>query len=255
MNLPQHYLFHTNTTVEVFRLIKARWADLPAGVRTTMEERIAKGPAPSTFREDIDAAELEHILDRSRYDILGEMHRDGLELGEQSKSLLATFQAKYPVWVLRPSEQAGFHVWAGDASWIGGNSQKLDDVPDDLLIDEAKGIADEDGFGRRDPWQGFCQSYPMRALRALEFKARAGERPQWAWDSFLWAGQKLDDPASVNVAADLLLEFPDREFQTVAATASWWLEQKANALDDGRLWRLWDKIEAATVLEEGASSR
>ncbi len=43
--------------------------------------------------------------------------------------------------------------------------------------------------------------------------------------------------------------FPDKDFPKVADTASWWLNEKAKALDEDLLWPLWDKIEAATALE------
>jgi len=86
-------------------------------------------------------------------------------------------------------------------------------------------------------------------LRGLEAKAGRGEWPAWAWNPFLWTAQKLDDPKSINLAADLLLKFPKKEFLEIADTASWWLDQKAMALDENLLWPLWDKIEAATLVK------
>jgi len=250
LGLPQHLLFHTNTTVEVFRLIRMRWVELPANKRATIEDRIAAGPPRSSYREDIDTADLESLIERARYDLLGEMQRTQLELSNKSKSLVAAIQTKYSEWKLRPAEQAGFHIWQGGASWIRGDSKKLQSISDELLIDEAKKVADNADFMDGDHWQALCQSDPQRALRGLEIKAERQEWPVWAWDPFLWAAQKLDDPKSINRTGDLLLKFPEKEFQKLAETASWWLDQKAKALDDAFLWPLWDKIEAATVLKE-----
>ncbi len=100
-----------------------------------------------------------------------------------------------------------------------------------------------------DDWQALCQSDPQHALGGLEVKARKGEWPDWAWNPFLWAAQRLDSQDSIALTSELLLMFPDKDFSKVANTASWWLNEKAKALDENHLWPLWDKIEAATALE------
>ncbi len=242
--LPQGLLFFTNATVEVFRLLRERWNELPAGKRIKIEERIAAGPPPDWFISDSEI----HV-ERSRFDILGEMERAGLRLGGTSKSVLADIKNKHPQWELRPSEQAGFHIWHGGGSRIVGDSQRLESLPVESLVDEAKVIADNADFMDGDDWQALCQSNPQHALGGLEVKARKGEWPDWAWNPFLWAAQKLDDSDSVSLVAKLLLMFPDEDFPEVANTASWWLNEKAKALDENLLWPLWDKIEAATAVE------
>ena len=98
-------------------------------------------------------------------------------------------------------------------------------------------------------WQALCQSAPQLALDGLEAKARKGEWPGWAWNPFLWAAQKLDSPDSIALTGKLILTFPDKDFSKIASTASWWLNEKAQALDENLLWALWDKIEAATAQE------
>jgi hypothetical protein len=242
--LPQGLLFLTNTSVEVFRLIRERWEELPEAKRFKIEDRIAAGPPADWFRSDANI----HV-DRSRFDLLGEMDRAGLELGSAARSLLAEIKTKHPEWELRPAEQAGFHIWTGDGTYIVGNSKKLEDVPIESLVDEAKRAAGNAGFMDGDDWQALCQSHPQRALDGLEAKALKGEWPGWAWDPFLWAARKLDSPESIALTGKLLLMFPNKDFRKVANAASWWLNEKAKALDENILWPLWDKIEAATLLE------
>lgn len=74
--LPQSLLFFTNTTVEVFRLMHARWKDFPRKKRAEIERRIIEGPPRGRFKTD----DVEIRVDRSRYDVFGEMQRAGLEL-------------------------------------------------------------------------------------------------------------------------------------------------------------------------------
>ena len=253
VELPQHLFFHTNATVEVFRLMTTRWAELPSKSRAMIEEKISAGPSRNDFRADVDPDRMATAADRARYDILGQMQRFELELSDTSKALIGSIQSRHPEWELRPSEQAGFHIWHGDASWGAGDTKRFRDLSDEVLVDEADKRADDDKWflDRHGDWQAFCQTDPSRALRGLDAKARSNEWPAWAWNPFLWAAQKLDDPEAINLAAELLLKFPEEVFQEVASTASWWLDQKAKALDENRLWALWDKIEAATVRTTG----
>lgn len=244
LDLPQGLLFLTNTSVEVFRLIRARWPEFIDAQRDDIEKRLIAGPPPDWFSANADV----HI-ERSRFDMLGEIERDGLKLSNQAKSVLDEIKIKNPSWVLRPPEQAGFHIWHTSGGRIVGDHQKLKDVPVENLVDEAKRLADEADFMDGDVWQAFCQSDPQRALDGLKAKADKGEWPDSAWNSFLWATQKLDSPESITLTGKLLLAFPENDFSKIGGVASWWLNEKAKALDDELLWLLWDKIEAATVRE------
>jgi hypothetical protein len=246
--LPQGLLFLTSTSVEVFRLMRERWLEFPATKRASVEDRLAAGPPSDWFRSDADI-----YVERSRFDVLGEMERAGLELGGTAKSLLATIKKKHPEWALRPAEQAGFHMWTGSGNRIVGDSQKLQNVPVESLLDEARKAADNADFMDGDDWQALCQSDPQHALGGLEVKALKGEWPDWAWNPFLWAAQQLDSPDSIALTGKLLLMFPDKDFPKVANAASWWLNEKAKALDEHLLWPLWDKIEAATALDSTES--
>jgi hypothetical protein len=240
--LPQGILFLTNTSVEVFRLILERWEEFPAAKRASIEDRLAAGPPADRFRSD-----AVRQVERSKFDILGEMERVGLTLGDQSKSVLAEIKRKNPEWKLRPSEQAGFHVWHGGADYIVGNSHKLRNIPAESLIDEAKKLADTADFMDGDDWQALCQSDPQSAVDGLAASAKKGVWPDWAWNPFLWATQKIDSPDSIALTGKLLLSFPDEGFSRIASAASWWLDQNAKALDDKLLWPLWDKIKVAIV--------
>jgi len=242
--LPQGLLFLTNTSVEVFRLIRERWGDFSAAKRAKIEDRLSAGPPADMFRSDANVG-----VERCRFDILGEMERAGLALGGQTRSMLAEIKKRNPEWKLRPSEQAGFHLWHGGVRNIVGDSHKLQNVPIESLVDEAKKLADKADFTEGDNWHALCQSDPQRGLDGLEAQAKRGDWPDWAWNTFLWATQKLDSPDSIALTGKLLLSFPREGFSRVANVASWWLNEKAKALDDNLLWPLWDKIEAATAQE------
>ena len=241
LTLPQLLLF-LGASVEVVRLIHQRWGDFSKNKRASVEKRFLAGPPSDAFSSDADV----HV-DRSRFDVLGDMERAGLELSDKAKSTLAEIKNRHPIWELRPAEQAGFHTWFGSAHGVVGDPQKFVGVSSETLVDEAKKLADNADFSDGDDWQALCQSDPERALAGLEAKATKNEWPVWAWNPFLWAAQELDRPDSVSLVGGLLLTFPDKELREIASTATWWLSEKAKALNDDILWPLWDKLEAATA--------
>lgn len=238
-NLPPGELFLTNSAVEVFRLIRSRWKDLSAADRAAVEARITEGPPVDWFKE---GSEKERLIDRSRFDLLGEMERDGLNLGRAARIALGEMRARWPTWELRPAEQAGFHSWFGSSSGIVGDPSKLGGVHDEELILAAKRAADTAEFMEGDAWQALCQTEPLRALRGLTAEADKGEWPAWAWKPFLWAATKIEDPDAPAAIAQLLLRAPIPFFEEIADAASWWIDEKAAALDESLLWPLWDRI-------------
>jgi hypothetical protein len=247
LGLPQGLLFLTNSSVEVFRLIHHRWSDFSVGTRQKIEVKLRAGPPSAWFSSDA----TRHI-DRSRFDVLGEMDRRGLALGATSKRLLSRLKKKYPLWELRPAEQAGFHIWSGSSYDVANNSENLEKVPADLLLHTARQLAENADFMEGDAWQALCTTSPQHALSGLAAGAAKGEWPTWGWRPFLWAAKKIDDATANREIADLLLKIPTGDFSEITDAASWWLSEKADALDDQTLWSLWDKIEeSAADLTQG----
>jgi hypothetical protein len=240
ISIPQGELFLTNSTVEVHRLIRARWSDFSPPAADTIQNRIAGGPPVHWFRE---GAEVDELVDRSRFDLLGDLERIGAQLNDPAKATLEAIRKRWPEWELRPSEQAGFHIWHEGGSAIVGDVGKFEGVSDDALLPAAKAAADTRQFMEGDAWQALCQSNPARALRGLSAEANRGNRPAWAWNPFLWAARELKGPENVTQAATLLLNSSEAEFAQVAETVSYWLVEKTKELRDDLLWALWDRIE------------
>jgi hypothetical protein len=251
MSLPRAELFLTNSTVEVYRLIHARSHDLLRDPWSAIERRIMEGPPAESFRQGPD---IDQIIARCRFDLLGDLQRSGVPLSPGANAMLADIRKRWPNWQLRPPEQAGFHIWTEGSSAIVGDLDKLQGVSDAHLVAEAKRIADRADFMEGDAWQALCQSDPERALRGLEAEATNHQWPAWAWNPFLWAAHKIDDPVATARIAQLLLECPKEQFSGIAATASWWLNEKAKALNDKLLWPLWDAIEEATAQQPEEAS-
>ena len=123
-----------------------------------------------------------------------------------------------------------------------GDPDKLRDASDDELVAVAEKAVAEADFLEGDAWQALCETDTSRAMRGLSAQARKGQWSALAWDRFLWAAQKLDDPGSVTQVAQLLLIAPQEPFRKIASSASWWINEKAETLPDALLWPLWERM-------------
>jgi hypothetical protein len=248
INLPSGELFLTNSSVDVYRLIRARWNDFPAEKRRKILHRLCEGPPRNWFRE---GAEVDRYLDRSRFDILSDMVHDGFDIGREANKLLVEIRIRWPQWQPKPAEQAGFHVWHEGPREIRGDPEKLRGVADNELVAEARKIIAAADFMEGDSWQGLCRSDPDRAMRGLAAAAKSGDWPPEYWEQLLWSFTAYADAETEPSIAQLLLQWPRDTFDKIAAAASSWLHGHGKTLSDPILWPLWDRIADATLIESG----
>jgi hypothetical protein len=138
-SLPSGELFLTNSSVEVYRLIRGRWNDFPGEQQQKILARLRDGPPRSLFRK---GAEIDGYIDRMRFDILSNMSGDGFDIGPAAEKLLADIRSRWPQWQPKLAEQAGFHVWReSGARGLVGDIDKLKGVVDGELVAEARKIA------------------------------------------------------------------------------------------------------------------
>ena len=247
IGLPAGELHLTNSSVEVYRLIRARWNDFPEEKKQNILGRLCEGPPRNWFKE---GAAIDQHIDRARFDILSEMVRDGFDIGPGAKKLLAGIRARWPQWRPKPAEQAGFHIWHESGTrGLGGDTEKLKDIADSELVAEARKIAATADFMAGDSWQGICLSDPDRALRGLDAASIDGDWSPEFWEQLLWSRNAYADAATELRIAQLLLQWPAESFDKIASAASSWLDGHAKTLSDDLLWPLWDRIADATLIE------
>lgn len=252
IGLPSGELFLTNSSVEVYRLIRARWTDFPADKQQQILLRVREGPPRNWFRE---GTEIDRNVDRSRYDFLSVMSGEGIEIGPEAEKMLADISERWPQWQPKPSEQAGFHIWhESDFREPHGGADKLKDVPDNELVAKARKIAAAAAFMEGDTWQELCFSSPDRALRGLDAAAMCGDWPKEYWEQLLWSQTAYADAGTEQRISECLLEWPSDNFGTIAAVASSWLHGHTKTLSDALLWPLWDRIADATLVETTAGA-
>lgn len=248
LTLPLGELFLTSSSVEVHRLIRARWNDFPQAKQSQILVRLREGPPRSWFKPD---SEIDRYVDRSRFDILSDMVRNGLDVGAEATELLEQIQARWPQWEMKPAEQAGFQIWHSSGTRISGDTADLAGVSDDKLVAEARRIVAAKDFMDGDSWHALCLEDPDRALRGLKAAAAANDWPREFWHQLLWARKAYADPGTRDDIARLLLAWPPDVFGETAPAASAWLDEHAKTLPEELLWPLWDRIADIALTETG----
>lgn len=242
IQIPQGELFLTNSSVEVYRLLRARWNDFGVEHQQNIARRLCEGPPRSWFSEE---GESDKIIDRARFDVFSQMLGDGLAIGDEATNLLNEIKARCPQWVPRPPEQAGFHIWHSSGSVKLPSTDIFKNVPDNELVAAARDNTAKRDFLDGDSWQALCLSVPDRAFRALEATAAAGTWPEELWRQIIWSRTPYVDPETEARMAELLLQCPTVTFTKLADAASAWLDEHSRTLAEDVLWRLWDRTAAA----------
>jgi hypothetical protein len=239
-------LFLTNATVEAYRLIETRWSDFPADKQKELLLRFCEGPPRSAFRE---ATDIDRYIDRSRYDMLGELVRHGIDIGVEASKILADIRGRWPQWEPQPSERAGFHVWheSGFRDLSSGTTT-FKDILDGDLVTEARNIAAAAGFMEGDSWDRLCSDDPDRALRGLVAAAARADWPSNLLEQLLWSRKAYQDAETENAIAELLLRWPASHFDTIASAASSWLEARNSTLSEALFWPIWDRVADAILI-------
>lgn len=247
ITLPLNELFRTSESVEFYRLCRARWNDFSADEREEILRRVRGNFERDAFEMGPDGG---RAIDRYRYEFLSQMNAAGFAIGDEDKEMLRDIQARWPQWIPKEPEQAGFHVWhSGGFRARGGDPTAFANLPDDQLVTEVKKAESQADFLDGDKWQGLCLSEPDRAFRGLSTAAERGEWPIDYWEQLLLSPTAYANAETELAIARRLLEFPDNNFASISSAATRWLETHAKNLSDEMLWPIWDKI-ASQVLTE-----
>ncbi|XUY29984.1 SIR2 family protein (plasmid) [Agrobacterium sp. rho-8.1] len=240
LTLPAGELFLTGAAVEVHRLLVDRWTDLDTNTRLVIEQRLREGPPPEWFRIDADVS---LYVDRSRYDVIGNLIRDGVALSQETRYECASIETRHPEWRLRPQAQAGFHRWFEMSS--GVSSDELEEfvgVPDSELLT----VALQEHAGGRvqegESWRHVCERDPDRALRALANDAAMDRWKAGAWKAFLLSITKEKILTDVLKVGDLLMQWPEENLGEISGYAADWLGTPQLLNGGAYRWDLWDKL-------------
>jgi hypothetical protein len=232
--------------VEVHRLIRERWTEFNETQQDAILSRLCEGPPRDWYREGVEG---DRAIDHLRYEALSDMVRRHLRIGDPASSLLHDIQTRYPQWAPKPLEQTGFRVWRESGFRdTAADPGDLANVPDEMLVAEARRIGAKAGFMDGDKWQGLVLKEPDRALRGLAFAAEDDDWPASFWEQLLWSRTPYVDESTERRVAELLAGCPVESLATFAPAATLWLDERARTLSDHLLWPLWDRLTEAALI-------
>jgi hypothetical protein len=243
-SLPQGELFLTGSAVEVIRLLRARWREWPDPTREAIEHRLCSGPAAECFHTNVEKA-----VDSSIYGVLGQLQQEGFPLGGEALSTLSDIGGRWPDWRPRPTEQAGFHIWAGSVETYTSDTPSLADIPDEQLVTESRRLNEGLSFPG-EVWADLCRGDPERALRGLELEATRNRWPDSEWKIMLTSSASFNQPEFARRISLALVDCDSAVFSEIAASAASWLGYCFREIDDGVIWRLWDLTLDASLDEQ-----
>jgi len=240
LTLPQGELFLPHSSVEVHRLVRQRWNEFTQHERAQIEARIIAGPPSELFKE---GADLERAKDRYCFDLLSDIERGEHSLSVPAAEALEEIRRRHPAWQSKEPERNGFSVWQGRVRSVRGDKERLEGIAPEQLVVEALKAKSEEGFLDGDAWQAFSQNDPAKAFEGVEHAKPEQEWIQSIWRPILWAANKIADVPTLNRIANRLAKWPSTApFDEVASGAAWWLDDVADKLDDGALWRVWELV-------------
>lgn len=241
-------IFLTGCAVETHRLLVERFKDIEPGARALFEQRLREGPEAVSFKPDTN---LDRYIDRARFDVIGNLMREGVGLSEETKSVYRVIVERHPEWGLRPQAQAGFHRWFEMSSGRPiGDPKAFEGVADDKLVEAALTEDAAERWQDGENWRQLCEQEPDRALRALRLEGAADRWRSGAWRDFLLANSRDDAVVNINDITEELLRWPMTGFPEVASYVVDWLGNRKLIEGDTYKWKLWDKV-AETLADDG----
>ncbi|RCW27590.1 SIR2-like protein [Ciceribacter lividus] len=243
IELSDKVFWGSHSPVEMMRMLVGRWSDIRREARERIEDRFRSGIPQSFYAIEIadDTEKWQSIQDSLVFRRLGRLQSSGCELTQDSVDLLNQVRMRHPEWASRPGERDDFSHWMEMHSGPDGEAEKLANVSEERLVDEAMRLQREDSFHQGDIWRVFCAADPARALRGLLSEAQANNWNSEAWRSLFNAAMNVEATDFQNTLADAVLDMPDATLTEILTPATQWLERKRESIGTHFL-ALWDKM-------------
>lgn len=226
--------------------IEARWADFPARTRSALAGKLVKGPPrwPRENRTEFREQRAAYALDRIHW-----LKTKGIDLPAPAEAI-EDLRRVAPKW--REEHAAGAAV----SMECRAGLVVTDPSPTPLLNEPLASLIDaadrlrrrhpKDFLREEDPFQGYVQLKPVRALAALMLRTKTGEFPTTSWNAYLNSEARKNDRSRLTILiACRLTALPTSGLATIAHPVTSWMRVSAETLfrDHPDAFRaLWDAV-------------
>lgn len=226
--------------------IEARWVELPQRTQLALVRRIIKGPKRWS---GIKKGEFSDYRARSILERVDWFRRRGINL-PFDVGAVDDIRRSVPDW----REE---HATGAAASHESRGGYVVTDPTPDVLLNEplstlidvaerSRGRDPKSWLRRNDPFQGYVQIKPLRALAALIMRSKTGTFPSQYWRTFLHSEiRKSDKPRMSGLIAGRLGSLAVQDLASITLDVCQWLRGVASPLFNHQpdtFHRLWSVI-------------
>lgn len=216
---------------DLLHTLKDRWPTLRADLRAYVEDRILAGP-PQPDREATEEQARHSAWEAAS--MIGWLVAQGCVLSEGAEHRREALLKDIPEWKPEYALNADEPMIRSGSVAADKKYDELLDLPLGVLIERARTCAGrtDDSFVERNPFLGFLEKRPIRALAALRL-ASIKELPslEREWSSFLRGDLRKDDSQRrSSLIARRLLQLPIKQIGQIMRPVASWLESAATAL-------------------------
>lgn len=210
--------------------LKARWADMPKGLRQRVQSKLLAGPLLSWGSK---AERKEHKARRILSRLLW-LQNHGCNFSIDLDPILAKLRTEAPQW----QDESADHAAASMESQGGlvkpdRATRGLENEPPISLLHRAAELSgyDLDPLTSREPLVGLAETHPAKLLRALSLAVSRNEEPANAWETFLLAeARKNDRLRLVCTTVHRLTRLPEPLFLKLIYPITEWILSLADRL-------------------------
>ncbi len=212
--------------------LQERWPGLATSDRARLELLVLDGPP------QWDEEESTHFDARKNHNVavdLSWLQLHGCELSLHAQTELSRIKAGLPDWKDEYSRRA-----ADSRETRGGwvrtdtDSEELKHLPVSDVIETARrlsGRGTDTFLVERDPFTGYCRSFPDKALGALKHASNSGECTVNEWNKFLDAKLRADDTTDFRIQiASSLHDLCVDCLAKISYYATWWFKDSFGEL-------------------------
>ncbi len=194
--------------------------------RDVVEELILSGPPRWT---EEDPSEYESRRNFRSATILKWLTRNGCALSDHAQAEFVRLKQALPDWKDEYAVKAA-DSQEGRGGWISTDtdSSGLESLPVAKVIERARQLAgrsSESFLIELDPFAGYCERYPEKALEALSIAAASGDNATNEWSKFLETKLRAEDDPSFKLGiAAVLSGLSDESLAQISYYTSWWFK-------------------------------
>lgn len=229
------WLWSVETQRETMRLLVLRGAHLPENPRTRLDAGILAGPPRTMFRDGLEAERWAELVDHSVWLHLAKLASGGAVFGGEAQNRLNALSTANPQWKVAQHESDEFAHWMSGTGDPGFKEwRQFERAPRqrrDLVV-WLRRPPSTDPWHRND-WGEVCREKFATAACALYVLSAESEWPAERWREALqaWSEEK-HVRRSWRYIAKTVQRMPDEQLQSIAHSATWWLEAAAKVCED-----------------------